>query len=633
MSRIKILPESLANQIAAGEVVERPASVVKELLENSIDAGATAIEVHIDGAGTRSIQVIDNGVGMDQDDILLSLERHATSKLTSAEQLFSIKTLGFRGEAIPSIASVSRFTITSRTASSELGSSVSVYFGTIKKTHDMGCAVGTVIEVRDLFGNVPARRKFLKSAATELSHIEEVVRACCLANPSVAFIYQVSGRNVLQLMGGSDSAVIRFKRLVGSKDEIISLAGESDGVMVSGVVVPPEQAAGKSAKLWTFVNGRFVKDRLVTHAFAEGMQGFIMKGRRPGGLLFVEISPQDVDVNVHPAKQEVRFRNASLVHGVIANSVSASFKGYQAQLRNSVFGGPPAPVTSLAPICDASSSGVLPVASVPPALADKVEKADRDFRPEIQASSRQPSIFTQPLFPATTVREEGAEYFSQLSTLPRQEDVVKPCPAQTLVAAGSEEEVNPPFLRLIGQLFNTYLLCEVDDGFVVIDQHAAQERLFFEALKEQYAKASVPSQALLFPEMIELTSSEISALEENGEEIKRLGLDVQEFGGQTFVIKAVPASMSGWSGIEVLRSILDQFRLEEDRPRGNKLDGVFASMACKAAIKAGRKLLPLEIESLLASMQRAGIFSHCPHGRPVLKTFSVNDVQKWFHRT
>ncbi|MDT8335487.1 MAG: DNA mismatch repair endonuclease MutL, partial [Desulfurivibrionaceae bacterium] len=308
MSQIRILPENLANQIAAGEVVERPASVVKELVENSIDAGAAGLTVQVEGAGASLIRVIDDGRGMDQDDILLSLERHATSKLINVAQLNEIMTLGFRGEAVPSIASVSRLSITSRPLGAELGARVEVRFGKVVKVHEMGCRVGTVVEMRDLFGNVPARKKFLKTPRTELSHIEEVLRGYALARPELALDYFVNGREILAVppvVGGGLEQ--RLKNLLGCDSRrslaTVGPASAENGVKISGFLLPPDYFPSQSANLRAFVNGRPVRDRLITHAVAEGLRNFLMKGRRPAGVLFVDLPPAAVDVNVHPAKQ------------------------------------------------------------------------------------------------------------------------------------------------------------------------------------------------------------------------------------------------------------------------------------------------------------------------------------------
>ncbi|NOX25867.1 MAG: DNA mismatch repair endonuclease MutL, partial [Deltaproteobacteria bacterium] len=338
MSFIRILPENLANQIAAGEVVERPASVVKELLENAIDAGACGISVQIENGGTGLIRVIDDGCGMDEDDILLSLERHATSKLTRLDQLAAITTLGFRGEAIPSIASVSKMTITSRTASAQLGSRVEVRFGKIVKVHAMGAAPGTVIEVKNLFGNVPARRKFLKSTATEIAHIDEVIRSYALANHRRGFALRINERQIFDWPVDSNEAA-RVARVMGGAARLIHFSGSDAAIGAAhGYLPAPDPQLLKSARLWLFVNGRSVKDRVISHAVSEGMRGFLMKGRRAAGVIFLKIPPDQVDVNVHPAKQEVRFRKANLVHKLVEESVRQAMLDLQKQRKKDLFG-------------------------------------------------------------------------------------------------------------------------------------------------------------------------------------------------------------------------------------------------------------------------------------------------------
>nr|MBF0223221.1 DNA mismatch repair endonuclease MutL [Desulfobulbaceae bacterium] len=681
MSQIKILPEFLANQIAAGEVVERPASVVKELLENALDAGATSVEVDVDGAGTRSIRIIDNGMGMDQDDILLCLERHATSKLTSAEQLSTITTLGFRGEAIPSIASVSKVTITSRPPASALGTSIYVHYGSIKKVHDMGSASGTMIEVRDLFGNVPARRKFLKTAQTELSHIDEVIRSYCLANPEVGFSYSVAGKRIFHFSDNADSAKIRFQALVSGEIDLIELSTQAldSGIKITGFLVPPDQAFGKLSKLWAFVNGRFVKDRLLSHAVVEGMQGFLMKGRRPGGLVFVEINPEDVDVNVHPTKQEVRFRNTGQIHRAISSAVAAGLRAYQQQLRVDVFGTPEGNATpdrtslrcsatkeSIAAPADTRPATLLvgnnlqPEIISPRAIFEKQDislwagkdigtmpyersvcaeqritatpGAGQNSSCETPQKNREAKIRVAPTGDGTASKERQACYESTAKPVETLSSPKSERGGATVIPAHASEESYPP-IRPIGQLRNAYILCEVEGGLVVVDQHAAQERLIFEELKVQYARSAVPSQTLMFPEMVELSASEIMVLEQFAEEIARLGLDVQEFGGATYVVNAVPVTLAKASGEEVLREIIERYRDDAERPAESRLDAILSGMACKASIKAGHKLLPEEIENLLDQLQRAGVFSHCPHGRPVVKKFTDKEVQKWFYRT
>ena len=631
MSKIRILPENLANQIAAGEVVERPASVVKELVENAIDAGATSLAVQVEGGGTSLIRVIDNGVGMDQDDILLSLERHATSKLTSVEQLDNIRTLGFRGEAVPSIASVARMTITSRQSSSGLGNRVEVRFGKILKVHEMGCQTGTIIEIRDLFGNVPARRKFLKTPRTELSHIEEVVRGYALVKPDLAVSYSVNGRELLSLpaagSGGLEQRLKQLLRYDAGRQLVPVLSDDGGEVNISGFLLAPDHHPGPAARLRAFVNGRPVRDRLIHHAVIEGLRNYLMKGRQPGGVLFIDLPPAAVDVNVHPTKQEIRFLKSGVVHQLIVLAVSDAMRSFQNGLKDDVFGNP-------------GTAQERPV--------------DGHENTEVDSSYQSPSA-SAGLFSSPAAKKSGdfQGYSYDRIKKGRELSVSEPpveINRQVEDAAGfmpgaNEEEAGTTGasssfsvggLKIIGQLFETYILCQVDDGLVAIDQHAAQERLIFEKLKKEFAAGKVAGQALLFPETVELGSDEILVLENFATEISGMGLDIREFGGGTYVIKAVPAVMAHLSPVEVLSGLLDQFAGigKGDRSEsGRRLDNVLSVMACKAAVKANHPLTSGEMKALLDEMLKNDVFSHCPHGRPVLRKFSLAEIKKWFHRT
>ncbi|MEW6594088.1 MAG: DNA mismatch repair endonuclease MutL [Thermodesulfobacteriota bacterium] len=606
MSAIRILPEQLANQIAAGEVVERPASVVKELLENALDAGASQVTVQVEGNGTRLIRVIDDGRGMDHDDVLLSLERHATSKLTSAEQLHAITSLGFRGEAIPSIASVSRLTITSRQAESPLGTVAEVRHGTVVRVHEAGGAPGTTMEVRDLFGNVPARRKFLKSTATELSHIEETVKNYGLVRPEVGVNYTVDDRTVLQWPAGVDTLEGRTLRLLdrrAGQGALLAVEGKggADGLAITGYLLAPEEAPATGARLRIFVNGRVVKDRMIAHAVAEGLHNFLLVGRSPAGVLLLSIAPETVDVNVHPTKQEVRFRNGQAVHQAVASAVLESVVRFQEARKESLFGRATPP---------------RPAPSPPP-------------RPSVSVTQvREPQPLFQSKPPARMVREEQEDVVCSLT--PRFTQPHASEPMAEAVEAPVQPATSSP-LRLLGQVAECYLLCESEGGLLVVDQHAAHERLLFEELRQRYNAGNVARQQLLFPKVLECTLQERQILEENGPELQRLGLEVEPFGGDSFVVKAVPAIMGTTPPEEVVAAILTQ--LGEEGRGSQRVEAVLASMACKAAVKAGQRLTPQEMEHLLRQMQEADIFSHCPHGRPVARRFTPDDLKKWFHRT
>ncbi|MCD6390210.1 MAG: DNA mismatch repair endonuclease MutL [Desulfobulbaceae bacterium] len=629
MSKIKILPENWANQIAAGEVVERPASVVKEFIENSIDAHAANITVEIQGGGTRLIRVIDDGIGMDADDVLLCLERHATSKLVKLEQLGRIESLGFRGEAVPSIASISRMTILSRQADQELGTKAEIAFGRLSKVHETGCARGTVFEVRDLFGNVPARKKFLKSVRTELFHIEEIVKNYSLACPDLGFVYSVAGRDILRLPAGSDSLEVRVKRLLAPrvKGNLVAVdSGLQDHhLRVSGFLLPPDESVATAAKFRLFVNGRAVRDRMVMHAVAEGLHGFLLKGHRPAGALFLDLDPGMVDVNVHPAKQEIRFHRANVVHQHVVLAVRDGMKKAQEDIKHRVFGAP-APASS-PPSSKPAARTEKPISPWSSPASNSLTVPDRSGhfsfssqKAELPDQTRESSG----IFALSPSRESGQEEKES------QPDAVN---NRQISTATTLPGIRFPRLRYVGQIFKSYLLCESDEGLVAIDQHAAHERLLFEKLKKQYQANQLASQSLLFPEVVECSPARIRILKQFGADIAALGLEIQEFGGESYVVKAIPAILGHLSPSEILGGIFDIFGDEASAGQVTRVENVLSSMACKGAIKANHALLSEEGEALVNQMCKADIFSHCPHGRPVVKLFSPDEVKKWFHRT
>ena len=614
MSKIRVLPEQLANRIAAGEVVERPASVVKELIENSLDAGADRIEIEIEGGGTRLIRIIDNGEGMDEDDVLLCLERHGTSKILDDQDLETINSLGFRGEAIPSISSVSRMSITSRHQSADLGTTAILNYGKLYKVHESGCAQGTIIEIKNLFGNTPARRKFLRTKRTELGHIDEVVKNYSLAAPEVSFTLRIDGRQTLSFDSHQNlkqrlAAILHYS---GSFIEIDH--SEKGGPLphLSGFMVPPDHPVKGSSRIKILVNGRSVKDRMLIHGAAEGLRGFLMKHHSPAGLLHLHLDPAEVDVNVHPTKQEVRFRSSRDIHQLIVRAIQQGMGEYQRTLQ-SVFRKPPSAESN---------------------IHNESEKAHNLPSPILQEVETTQREITQPLpekYPAQTQTREPTYRQEPTPVLPRKTNKTEPpVPLSVL----NEEQTVGHGLKIIGQYDNLYIFCQSSDGLVVIDQHAAHERLLFEKLKKQFLQGTITSQTLLFPETVELSMADLHKVEQYGEEIKKMGFTVREFGGNSYVISAIPALGRHMAPTELFLDTLEQF----DSPSGNKRDGslledVLASMACKAAVKAGDKLPTEEIEALLTNMAKADLFSHCPHGRPVLKNFSTNDIKKWFHRS
>ncbi len=669
MSRIEILSDELVNQIAAGEVIERPASVVKELVENSLDAEATKIDIQVEGSGARLIRVIDNGRGMDEDDVLLSLERHGTSKLTRQEQLASINTLGFRGEAIPTIASVSKVSITSRIRESSLGTQADIRYGELHKVHESGAAYGTVVEARNLFGNVPARRKFLKTARTETNHIEEVVINTALSRVELALNYELNGHRIHSFQGHENlgDRLRRVMAIAGDMDLIrVATPGRHGDIHLAGYLLPPEHSRAGRGRLRIFVNRRPVQDRMISHAVSEGMQGFLMKGRRPNGVLFVNLPPDQVDVNVHPAKHEVRFPKPHIIHQLIVKGVCSALADYQNIVKNAVF-----------------STGAMTGADSEREGASRYEEEKRwTERASLQARETmpRPAVEPEPSFTVNDERESGCREPGS-GTAGRAE---RPEPRENAQSAGGQPQPVPaaqrgetvrldapftivggyaggkdvaaghspephreesgypkgeerPYNRLtyIGQFRDSYLLCEGRQGLVVIDQHAAHERLLYENLKKQYGEATLPSQSLLFPEIIDCDHEQEGVLDGYREEIAGLGFVIEPFGGKSYAVKAVPAILSHLGPQEAVAGLFSSY-LEQAGAgdRGpSRLEDILAGMACKAAVKARHHLQEEEGKELLKRMQKADVFSHCPHGRPVLRQFSDEEIKKWFYRT
>lgn len=698
MAKIRILPEKLANQIAAGEVIERPASVVKELVENSLDAGADRIEVEIEGGGTRLIRIIDNGCGMDEDDLLLCLERHGTSKLSEAEGLAAITTLGFRGEAIPSIGSVAQLAISSRSAASPFGTRVVLEYGKLLKVHEVGCPVGTTCEVRNLFGNTPARRKFLRTLRTELGHIEEVVKNFALTATTVTFILRIDDREALS-MGHDRSLESRLALLLRHQGAFIQVDMKSGPGSVEGLLLPPETPGVGALGLRIAVNGRIVRDRTIAHGVAEGMRNFLMKGRAPIGLVRLALPLGDVDVNVHPAKHEVRFRSSREVHELVRQAVAEAMANYQRTLRLAIFGAgrraepsplPPSPQPwgaqeesgeeglpggpeSLVPQPSIPEGDDLAAMAEPPASQEPQPgyQSRAEFHPMVQGMETGPETRPQrpglapghvKIMPVRTLREghDPASHSPAARPFPTQPppapnaarqdkpltSPAAPTPLPDLLTDSepltrsrppatsdtpSQQRPRQHQLLVIGQFDNLYIFCRSGDELLVIDQHAAHERLLFEKLRRQYAAARVARQTLMFPVPVQLSLLQCRLVEENLDVIDRLGFTVRDFGGNTYVVAAVPALAGRVEPGALFLDLLEQFG-GKDSEGGGHLDTVLASLACKAAVKAGTALSAAEIDRLLDDMAAADLFSHCPHGRPVVKRFSREDIKRWFYR-
>lgn len=614
--------------------MERPASVVKELVENSLDAGADRIEIEIEGGGTRLIRIIDNGEGMDEDDVLLCLERHGTSKIHQEDDLKAIDSLGFRGEAIPSIGSVSKMSITSRREEQPLGTRAEIVYGKLLKVHEAGCAPGTIFEIKQLFGNTPARKKFLKTVRTELNHIEEVVKNYSLANPQVTFSYSVNGRRTIYL-DSSLSLEARLGKILHYNGKFLKVGDETaeeNKHKVFGYLIPPEKLRNSSGGIRLLVNGRAIRDRMMVHGVAEGLRGFLMKGKSPAGLIHLQLPAEEIDVNVHPAKSEVRFTNSRDIHYLIVQAVSETMRKEQRHMQTAIFGQKSSSTTPV-PTEPVSYQQKLPTTSqkeyTQPPPAPKI--ANRESKSEDVTVQTASSGYDG----SQRRGEESAERF--LTTAEKATphnglaDIETGAQNHELSAPSSESHN----LEILGQLGDLYIFCRNVQGLVVIDQHAAHERLLYEELRKQYTAKAVAKQNLLFPVTVELSLSQLELVEKHGDELDHMGFSIAEFGQNSYIISAVPALAGKHDPETLFTEVLEQFGIEGAKKdiSEQRIDTILSTMACRAAVKGGTSLGNLEIEALLNKMAEADLFSHCPHGRPVFKQFTMEDMKKWFHRT
>lgn len=607
--RIQILPENLCNKIAAGEVVERPASVVKELLENSLDAEATEVRVEVEGGGRKLIRVIDNGNGMGRDDVFLCLERHATSKIRNDGDLFRLHSFGFRGEALPSIAAVSRLTLSSRPPEAEEGWEIYAEGGTVKRAGAVGAPAGTTIEVRDLFFNTPARRKFLRQEETELGHIGDVVTKLALAKPSVRFSLVHRGRTLIDLYRHGSLAE-RVAELLGRpllKDMLPLVQDGPEGLRLEGLVSQPSVHRATTGTMYTFINGRYIRDRVVQHAIMEGYRHLLVKGRYPALVLFLDIDPAEVDVNVHPTKHEVRFREQKMVHDFIAQAVQETLRPSSWLGEHSSEAAPqssrPAPAESSVHASEApAAAGVSEVRlqEVREALFDYGRRQmPQNPSPPYAAAPKNEPTFRMPE-PAALAETGG--YFSSLS--------------------------------VIGQYRRSYIVCQDGDDLVLVDQHAAHERIGFERLRAEYRQGGVERQALLFPVMLEFDFREEAQIAEHLGELERLGFELEPFGGRTFALKAVPRLLGDSQAEQLIRDVAAELvALGKSGLVEAAIEELLIRMACHGMVRANQSLTTVEINALLRDLDRVDFSAHCPHGRPVLKQLSLAEIERMFRRT
>jgi DNA mismatch repair protein MutL len=621
MSQIKILPEILSNKIAAGEVVERPASVVKELVENALDAGSARIIIEVEKGGQSLIRVADNGTGMRQDDALLALERYATSKIYKDQDLFNIHTLGFRGEALPSIAAVSKFTLVTRDKRSATGTEIQVEGGKIRKVLEVGAPPGTMITVKRLFYNTPARRKFLKTTNTEMGHVADTVSNMALARPGVQFKLLHNSKPTKDwpaVTDPKDRVVDYFGR--ESSTHLHPIAYKAAGLTIDGWILSPRFTRRTSRGIHVYVNGRFVRDKMIQHALFEGYTQRLVKGQYPLAVLFITVPFDRVDVNVHPTKSEVRFAEHRKVHDtvqwIVAETLSRTdqpqwAEGYRTEYRQIV----KTPRISESKV-QGSKPGVQPAtSSAESGSGFSLRRAQpsrvQDLQNEAQGSGLKAERRVKDQEPGTLNFESGTQT------------------GQT--ALWQKRRFGD--LRVLGQIHSTYILCEADTGLILIDQHAAHERVLYEQLKCKSKCLAGAAQKLLVPETLELGYREAGIVEKLIEDFYQLGLEVEPFGGNTFVVKSVPALLSGREIAPLIMEIVEKLAaIGFSRGLGESLDACLQIMACHGAIRAKQALSREQIKGLLAQMDQCDNPSHCVHGRPTWIQWTLGSLEKSFKR-
>ena len=635
MGIIRELPASVINQIAAGEVVERPASVVKELLENAIDAGATRIELAVERGGKDLVRVADDGKGMDRDDLALAFRPHATSKLETADDLFRVRTLGFRGEALAAIAEVSRVRCWTRQHDAPTGLEVKIDAGAAGPISDCGCPPGTVIEVRNLFFNTPVRRTFLKSDQTEAGHVAEMFSRIALAHPTVHLTFK-SGGKVVHDLPATTGIRERIAAFFGQEvaDSLLWIESRVESSGLWGYVAHPSQSRSNAKGQFLFIGGRYVRDRSLGHALSEAYRGLLMVGRQPMAFLYLDIPPEEVDVNVHPTKIEVRFRDGHKVYSQLLSTVRETFLASDLHSR-----------------LHAPPQAAEPAAA--PRIAERSAAADRRevsswFAPEPATPAR-----TASFLPNLTERPEP-DWVRALPELPPMpaassfDEFGNTAPVAVREPESTAPPVGPPPERVNGtvaerrepalpgraiQLHDTYLIAETDDGMVVIDQHALHERILYEEFKARVERGGVEAQRLLVPEPVDLPAADAAEVLERKELLARLGLEIEPFGGDTVLVVGTPAMLRGVPADRFLRDLADRLRAQPVAPTADAvLEDVLNMMACKAAVKAGQRLTAEEIEALLARRHLAANTHHCPHGRPTALIFTRAELERQFGR-
>jgi DNA mismatch repair protein MutL len=674
MGVIRQLPPSVVNQIAAGEVVERPASVVKELLENAIDAGATRVDVTVERGGKDLVRVADNGAGIAPEDLPLAFLPHATSKLADVEDLYKVRTLGFRGEALAAIAEVSRVRCQTRQEGAPGGSEIAIEAGVAGPVKPCGCPPGTVMEVRNLFFNTPVRRTFLKSDTTEAGHVAEAFERIALAHPEVHFSFRSGGKIVHDLppvSGMRERIAIFFGRELA--ESLLWVEGRLERIHLWGYVAHPSQSRSSTKGQHLFLAGRYVRDRSLAHALGEAYRGLLMVGRNPVAFLHLDIPPEEVDVNVHPTKIEVRFRDPQRVYSHLLSTLRQTFLASDLHARLQAAQEQPAEaVASVVPAHVLENGGN---ATLSPGASALGSRSGASFELSGRAPDRQTvaswfeprSGAAMPTIPESVGRIEPPEWSRTLpgrfeisssdafdefaspgagSSSPRHElpqtrepsltEAAKPTTAVSpTTGAGSpaaEAGSGPAALKAI-QVHDSYLIAETADGMMVIDQHALHERILYEQLRQRVSSGKVESQRLLVPEPVHLASAEAAAILERTELLAELGLEVEDFGGDTILVRSLPAMLSHLAADRLLSDLAEHLQTQPIPPSRDALVAEILHMvACQAAVKAGDKLSPEEIAALLERRHLVADSHHCPHGRPTALVFTKAELEKQFGR-
>ncbi|WCE03292.1 DNA mismatch repair endonuclease MutL [Pseudoxanthomonas sp. JBR18] len=608
---IRQLPDTLINQIAAGEVVERPASVVKELVENALDAGARRVEIDLEEGGARLIRIRDDGGGIAPEELPLAVSRHATSKIASLDDLETVATLGFRGEALPSIASVSRFSLSSRRAQDAHGHGLQVEGGRVGEVAPKQQAPGTTVEVRELFYNVPARRKFLRAERTELGHIEEWLRSLALARPDVELRVSHNGRPSRRYKGdGASEPVLRLHETLGEEfaQHALRVEHSGAGLRLHGWIAQPAYSRASADQQYVYVNGRAVRDRNIAHAVKMAYQDVLYHGRQPAYVLFLELDPARVDVNVHPAKHEVRFRESRMIHDFVYRTLQEALAGTRAGIGAGAAPAEGLPASAPMPFAQ-SAYGTPAPATVPQHL---------------QWTGHQQS-------PLGLRVADAPSAYAALYAGPSISQSAQPAPMQ--MPANDAAGGIPPLGYAVAQLHGIYILAENAEGLIVVDMHAAHERIGYERLKTAHDGIGLTSQPLLVPMTLAVAEREADVAERETATLTQLGFDVTRSGPQSLSVRSVPALLAHAEPGALLRDVLADLREHgQTRRVAAARDELLSTMACHGAVRANRKLTVPEMNALLRDMEITERSGQCNHGRPTWAHFNLAEIDKWFLR-